>query len=100
MAQAIAVRLNEALFGQNFNGGAFGPALSGLLGVLGGSTFGAGAGAANGQWDVLPPAASAGTTIINNVAAGVSRAEVLALLNQASSAADARVAQRLQRAGV
>lgn len=96
LAQAVAARINEALFGKNFSGGLIGGALNGIFGTLGG-----------GAPTVAPAAASVrassvgGTTIINNnVAAGVSRNEVLTALQQFGSAADARVSQRLARAGV
>ena len=101
VAQALAANLNEALFGKSFSGGLFGAAIQGIFGGVGG---GGAAGAANGQWDILPPASApagvGGNTVVYNVAAGVSRNELLTALQMAQASNRADTQQTLRRAGV
>lgn len=100
VAQALAANLNEALFGKSFSGGLFGAAIQGIFGSVGGGS----AGAANGQWDILPPASApagvGGNTVVYNVAAGVSRNELLTALQMAQASNRADTQQTLRRAGV
>lgn len=117
VAQALAARLNEALFGKDGSGGFIGQGLTALLNafggaradggpVMGGSAYlvgergpeifvprASGTVVANGAWGPQ-------VTINNNVAAGATRAEVLAAMQLTADSVRADVQRTLRRAGV
>jgi hypothetical protein len=117
IAQALAARLNEALFGKDFSGGLIGPALTGLLGAFGGARAMGGDVQAGSSYlvgergpelftpqqsgSITPNSAiGGGVTIVqhNYIGSGVTRNDVALAMYTAEQRAVAAVADASRRA--
>jgi phage-related minor tail protein len=115
IAQALAAKLNEKLFGDNLGGGLLGPALTAVFGGFkaGGGGVDAGKSYVVGEQgpELFTPTTSgsitpnsalggAGVTVIQhiNVGSGVNRNDVMLAMNAAKNAAVAEVGDAARRA--
>lgn len=114
-ADAVAKNLTTYLFGDNGKTGLVGGFLASIPGFASGGDHAGGlrlVGERGPELEVTGPSrifnasqtnamlGGGGVTIVNNVAAGPTRGEVLAAIQQANSATEARLTERLRRSGL